>query len=139
MGQRENSLIKKRLASLTKFERMFRINAGQFWAGKIMPSVRKDVIVLKNPSRVMGAPTGFSDCIGGTSVVITEEMVGQRVLIFTAEEFKATGNPTKEQKLFGQMVKRLGGIFRVIRSEADFPTSDDFPPPAGTTPADFPS
>lgn len=133
MGQRENSLIKKRLASLTQFERMFRINAGQFWAGKIVPTQRRDVVVLKNPSRVMGAPTGCSDCIGGTSVVITTEMVGQRVLVFTAEEFKATGEPSQEQKLFGHMVQRLGGIFRVIRSE------DDFPSPAGTTPADFPS
>jgi hypothetical protein len=127
MGQKENSLIKKRLGSLDPWTRLFRINSGQFWAGKILPNVRKDVIVLKNPSRIQGAPTGFSDCVGGTSVVITEEMVGQRVLIFTAEEFKATGGLSKEQKLFGQMIERLGGIFRVIRSEADFPSAQ---PPA---------
>lgn len=59
---------------------------------------------------------GGSDLIGWTPVVVTQEMVGQRVAVFTAVECK-TGRlqPTKEQARFISAVQAAGGIARVER------------------------
>jgi len=66
----------------------FRINAGSFWAGEIM-SNKDNMLLLKNPRKVQGAPEGTSDIIGITSIEITTEMVGRRVGVFTAIEVKS--------------------------------------------------
>jgi hypothetical protein len=58
----------------------------------------------------VGNPGG-SDLIGFTQVVITPDMVGTTVAVFTAVEAK-TGKlkPTKDQENFLAMVERKGGI-----------------------------
>lgn len=63
---------------------------------------------------------GGSDLIGWTKVVITPEMVGQTVAVFTAVETKtATGRVTPEQQRFIQAVADSGGRSGVARSVAD--------------------
>ena len=63
------------------------------------------------------ANPGGSDLIGWDSVVITPEMVGRRVAIFTAFEVKSkTGRIRTEQQAFIDNVKRCGGIAGVVRS-----------------------
>src|SRR5690606_20465435 len=67
------------------------------------------------------ANPGGSDLIGLHSVVITPEMVGQRVAIFTSFEVKPTkgGRVTDDQLRFIDLVKSFGGIAGVVRSQDD--------------------
>jgi len=97
----------------------FRINAGSFWAGEIM-SNKDNMLLLKNPRKIQGAPEGTSDIIGLTSVMITTEMVGTRVGVFTAIEVKKPGeNPKPHQKNFLKNMRDRGAIAGVARSPED--------------------
>jgi len=63
---------------------------------------------------------GSSDILSVVPVIITAEMIGQTLGIFTAIECKTrTGKQRKEQKLFQRMIERAGGIYILARSEAD--------------------
>ncbi len=68
-----------------------------------------------------GLGVGSSDFIGFKSVIVTPDMVGQRVAIFTALECKAPagGVVSLEQKSFLNAVKDAGGIAAVVRSAED--------------------
>jgi len=67
-----------------------------------------------------GLCKGSSDLIGFRPTVITPEMVGRTVAIFTAIEVKTpTGKPTPEQIHFIDRVKALGGIGGIARSIDD--------------------
>lgn len=63
---------------------------------------------------VYGLCKGSSDLIGWTSVVVTPDMVGRRVAIFTAIEVKVPGSRTepdrlKDQQSFIERVQADGG------------------------------
>lgn len=98
--------------------RLFRVNTGLAWVGKLhfhQPGVR---LVLTEPRPIrMGLATGGSDLIGWTTVTITPEMVGHPVAVFTAIELK-TGRlrETREQAVFLDAVRRAGGLAGVARS-----------------------
>jgi hypothetical protein len=97
--------------------RLFRINSGVAWVGKVL-SHEKGLIVLDNPRPFHGAPAGSSDLIGWHSIVITPEMVGQRVAVFVAVEVKAERRQaTPEQAAFTAAVQRAGGVATVARTE----------------------
>ncbi len=67
-----------------------------------------------------GLCVGSSDLIGYRVVVVTPEMVGQKVAIFTAIEAKsATGRATDRQQRFIEQVNFDGGIGQVVRSERE--------------------
>jgi hypothetical protein len=64
-----------------------------------------------------GLCKGSSDLIGLRSVVVTPEMVGQRIAQFVALEIKAPqGVVSPEQQAFLRLVQQLGGIAAVCRS-----------------------
>ena len=126
LGQKESSLIKKHLSKINPgTERRFRINAGRGWVGQVLrgPSIRqylakfgpKNCILIVKPRPFIGAPNGFPDTIGWDTIEITPDMVGQRVAVFVGEEYKATGSLSDVQRKFGNLLARMGGIFRVIR------------------------
>lgn len=59
---------------------------------------------------------GGSDLIGWASVIITPDMVGQRVAIFTAAECKTdVGKLMPDQVKFLDSVRAAGGIAGVVR------------------------
>lgn len=63
---------------------------------------------------------GGSDLIGATPVIITEEMVGQTLAVFTAIEVKtATGRVSPAQEAFIAAVRRQGGRAGVARCPDD--------------------
>ncbi len=65
-----------------------------------------------------GLCQGSSDLIGFRSILVTSDMVGQRVAVFVACEVKtATGRATKEQVHFLDTVRDAGGIAMLVRSE----------------------
>lgn len=66
------------------------------------------------------ANPGGSDLIGLRSVVVTPEMIGQKLAIFTALEVKTpTGRVEPEQRNFVEFVQSFGGIAGVVRSPDD--------------------
>ncbi len=115
MGQKENKIKNERLLSLNENERLFRINSGMGWAGE---STRKgNFIIIKNPRPFHGAPTGWPDLCGWTTIEITPDMVGKKIAVFTGEEIKAGKQKIKPGSLqddFQQIILKMGGIFRVL-------------------------
>ena len=64
-----------------------------------------------------GLCKGSSDLIGLRSVVVTPEMVGQRIAQFVALEIKAPqGVVSPQQQAFLRLVQQLGGVAAVCRS-----------------------
>lgn len=69
------------------------------------------------------ANPGGADLIGYKTVLVTPDMLGSKVAIFTAIECKTTGGKLSEyQKLFLDEVKNAGGITQVIHSMDDLKT-----------------
>jgi hypothetical protein len=66
-----------------------------------------------------GLCPGSSDLIGLRQVVVTPDMVGQTLAVFTAIEVKDRGRATAEQEAFLQAVATLGGMAGVARSVED--------------------
>jgi hypothetical protein len=84
---------------------------------------RNNVGAIKTASRYIeyGLCRGSSDLIGFTEIIITPEMVGKKIAIFTALEIKnSTGRPSKEQVQFIKKVNEAGGISGVIRNIEDY-------------------
>lgn len=84
--------------------RLFRNNVGLYYT--------RDGIPIR-----CGLAVGSSDLIGLTPMLVTAEMVGQTVGVFTALEVKSQrGRSSLEQINFLGMVKSLGGIAAVVRT-----------------------
>lgn len=67
-----------------------------------------------------GLCVGSSDIIGWTPIIVTPEMVGRTLAIFTAFETKVGRRiTTEEQGAFLATVKAMGGIAAVVRSLED--------------------
>lgn len=114
MGVKERKLINERLENLDPSrERMFRVNSGMGWTGKIIKKT-SDSITLQNPRPFHGLPEGTPDLCGWTTVKITENMIGEKIAVFTAEEVKATGTLSKAQRSFRKMAESMGVIYRVL-------------------------
>lgn len=83
---------------------------------------------LKDGTRISsGMGNGSSDLIGWTPVVITQEMVGSTIAVFTAIECKTPKlkdthkgkQPTKEQQNFIDVINKTGGLAGVCWSYKD--------------------
>jgi hypothetical protein len=74
-----------------------------------------------------GLCSGSTDLIGWTSIIITPEMVGKKIAVFTAieakkEDFKLTKSMAKHiehQINFIETVKKAGGISGMVRCEKE--------------------
>lgn len=100
-----------------------RIRLALSQAGSVMH--RNNVGAYKDPQTGrfiqygVGNPGG-SDLIGWTPVVITPDMVGRTVAVFTAVEVKAPkGRPTEHQVNFIAQVLKSGGFAGIARSPQD--------------------
>ena len=116
--KREIDRIKRRLLAMAPNERLFRINAGVGWAGKMVHRLPAGII-LANPRPLRAAPEGWFDLCGWTSVTITPEMVGTTIAVFVGEEFKRStrDKPTAEQQKLGACLADMGGIYRVVTED----------------------
>ncbi|QPC45372.1 VRR-NUC domain-containing protein [Kaustia mangrovi] len=100
--------------------RLFRNNTGMGWAGNATRVNPSDVLVRNARPLHAGLCTGSSDLIGWRSVLITPDMVGQTVALFTAVEAKGpTARTTTAQRKFIDAVNRAGGLAGLARSVAD--------------------
>jgi hypothetical protein len=67
-----------------------------------------------------GLAKGSADLIGWRTVVVTPEMVGQRIAVFTSIEVKTpTGRVRSEQQAWLDVVQGAGGIAGIARSVTD--------------------
>lgn len=109
---KESERIREILAALPPDQRLFRINSGMAWAGKVV-RLKSGDIIIHDPRPLHAAPEGWPDLCGWTEVEITPDMVGQRVAVFTGVEVKVTGRLRKSQEAFRDIIRGMGGIFRV--------------------------
>lgn len=88
--------------------KLFRNNSGS------LPDPRTGRLVT------FGLARGSADLIGWRTLVITPEMVGQRIAVFTSLEIKTpTGRLAPAQRHWLQAVHQAGGIAGVARSVGD--------------------
>lgn len=126
---REKTTQREMWLALGRVSRLFRLNTGLGWISNIGPKgVQKmqNGAVLIHDARpiplgfanVSGEPIkGACDLPGWTSVVITPEMVGRTVAVFTSIEAKgSTGRPTDDQRNWMEQVVKAGGIAGIVRS-----------------------
>lgn len=110
--------------------RLWRNNVGTGWAGKIERvekwnihaiTLRSGDVVVRNARPLhSGLCVGSSDLIGLTSVVVTPEMVGKRIAVFSSIEVKSpTGRLSKEQSSFIELIRTLGGCAGIARNVSD--------------------
>lgn len=88
------------------------------WTGKAV-KVDENRMMIENARPLhAGLIKGSSDLIGWTTKVITPDMLGKKVAIFTAIEVKKPGGrATKEQQNFVDQVKISGGIAGIAKDE----------------------
>tara|TARA_Y100000310_G_scaffold323451_1_gene383793 strand:- start:44 stop:439 length:396 start_codon:yes stop_codon:yes gene_type:complete len=98
---------------------VFRQNVGQAWAGRKIVKGPGNTVLIEDPMPItMGLMPGSSDLIGWTPIIITPDMVGSPVAVFTAIECKRSkgGRTSTDQKRFIGRVKEAGGIAGVASS-----------------------
>lgn len=67
-----------------------------------------------------GLAPGSPDLVGWKSVVVTEEMVGQRLAVFCGIEVKIPGGRVREDQVnFLDRLGEAGGVAAVVRSEEE--------------------
>lgn len=85
-------------------------------------NVRGLFLTLDGQTKISGGLLcpGASDLIGWYSTIITPDMVGKRIAVFTAFEVKtATGKVSQEQANFITQVKENGGIAGILRDKSE--------------------
>lgn len=106
MGKEENEITRKIELALAGIAKLGRVQCGKWQT--------------KRGYWMEGAPAGTSDLCGWRKVIVTPDMVGKPVAIFTAIEVKTkTGVERKKQGFFRRAVLRDGGIAGVARTTAD--------------------
>lgn len=79
-----------------------------------------DAVVRNARPLHAGLLKGSGDLIGWTEVVVTPEMVGQKIAIFTSVEAKdGEGRSTPEQRTWRENVKKAGGFAGEARNAVD--------------------
>lgn len=106
----------------------FRLDAGAgYVGGKVytakqsgIVNVKKGDLVVINPSRISYGIEGAGDRIGWTSKIVTEDMVGEKVAIFTSIEDKsATDRVGLGQLIWLLNVRIAGGIAKIYKECVD--------------------
>ena len=121
MGIKESNSNNTYHRTLTRWQRLWRVNSGQGWRGRILDK-KNGVLKLINFSPFFGMPAGTPDNIGFDSIIITPEMVGRRVAVFVGTEIKATKNDKlskKQREWRDNIIVPMGGIHREVRETGE--------------------
>lgn len=101
--------------------RLFRNNVAQAWvANKVIDLPGGDKRLVNPRPLHAGLVAGSGDLIGWTPVLVTPEMVGQTLAVFTSVETKSlTGRARAGQPEWADAVRGAGGYAGFARSEDD--------------------
>lgn len=109
--------------------RLFRNNIAVGWVGRsrrLRPGevyrAKGGEVLISDPRPLhAGLIKGSGDAVGWTTIVVTPDMVGQRLAVFTSVETKVpvTGRMRPEQRTWHSAVQAAGGYSVIARSEAD--------------------
>lgn len=112
MGIHEKKIKDERLKSLDpKSQRRHKINAGMAYQGELVKDKNGQVVIprrLKNLRDIKLGPKNWPDLWGFDSIVITPDMVGQRVAVFAVDEIKAKDDTFSPKQL--EVKKFLEGM-----------------------------
>jgi hypothetical protein len=116
MSSEKSLLSKLELLASSIGNVLFRNNTGSAYAGQVTRLPSGDILI-KNPRLIkFGLAEGSGDLIGGTKIIITPEMVGRKLLVFTSYEVKTkTTRTTKEQINWANAITNMGGIAIIDR------------------------
>ena len=115
MGDAAKELENERLLNQGPNKRLFKTDAGPCYQGEVIKH-DGNMLILKNPRKLQGLPKGWPDLTGFESVVITPEMVGQKIAVFVGEEIKAGRDVMRpDQKKMQKLIEMFGGVYRIIR------------------------
>jgi hypothetical protein len=122
---KEQQLYKELQARHSKYGVLFRNNTGVGFQGK-RATINSRQVIIEPRQITFGLCVGSSDLIGWTEKIVTSDMIGQKIAIFTALEVKnLSGKTTKEQINFIKQVRKSGGIANIMRwVDEDFKTDD---------------
>lgn len=116
----EQNLMKSIQLALGKLThvKLFRNNVGQGWIGNSKRLNGSGHVLIENARPLhAGLTEGSSDLIGWTEVIVTPDMVGKKVAIFTSLEIKTeSGRVTPAQVNFVEQVAKAGGIAGIVRT-----------------------
>ena len=101
--------------------RLFRNQVGEAWQGQAVKSP-PGILSLQHARRVnFGLAPSSGDLIGWTSVIITPEMVGRLVAVFTSGEVKkpSVKHLPEDQQNWADVVLAAGGRAAMLRSVED--------------------
>lgn len=114
----------QKLAS-TLGARLFRQNTGMAWVGSKVERGPRNVrlgpgdIVLRNARPFHAGFEGWSDLGGWSPLVVTSEMIGTTVAVYSQVEVKQNASPTDQQIAWINAVNKAGGLAGIARSEDD--------------------
>ena len=122
MGHLEKKIREKRLKSLDpSSQRRHKINAGMAYQGELVKDSRGLIVIprrLKNLRDIKLGPAGWPDLWGFDSIVITPDMVGQRVAVFAVDEIKAKGDTfTPDQLKVKKFLEGMGVRYTVLSDQ----------------------
>jgi VRR-NUC domain len=103
--------------------KIFRNNIGTAWQGQrvTIKGVPTHYTILKDARPVhFGLCEGSSDLIGWTEIIVTPEMIGKKICMFTALEVKTgSGRISEAQLNFLEVVKAAGGVAGIVTSDEE--------------------
>jgi len=129
---KESNIQRRIMLELSKAgARLFRVNVAFAWVGNKVIKINHrnknsvqlengDVVIREGRPLKTGVPVGYPDLTGFAPLVITNEMVGQTLPIYTAIEVKnENGRASPEQLKFLEVIKNANGFAGIARSEAE--------------------
>lgn len=118
---KESELQKKIMVALSKVKTVvFRNNTGSGWIGIIISRTANTITLSDYRPLRAGLTKGGSDLIGWTKVVVTPEMVGKTIAVFTAVEVKTnSGRISNDQKNFLNVLNDSGGFAGIAKNEQE--------------------
>jgi len=121
MIERETETVRNIRVQLSHGDaRLWRNNVGSAWQGNCR-NHGGGLMTIVHPRRVhFGLCQGSADLIGYQSLIVTPEMVGQRIAVFVAIEGKrVNGSYGTGQREYLDLVNRAGGLAGVARTVDD--------------------
>lgn len=101
--------------------KLFRNHRGKAWQGKAIFNKRKKIAIIENPRFFeFGLYPGAGDLIGWKEVVITPDMVGKKIAVFTSVEVKSLNDRmSPAQNKWHDIVRQSGGISKIAKEQKD--------------------